>query len=373
MANLPKIAVCGSGNAGLSIAADCALKGFEVSLFELEKLADQIQPIQAAGGIEVTPTSATTSGKTGFVALKKMTTDPAEAVEGADVIMITVPAMYHTEFFDALSPYLRDGQIVLFNTAYWACLRHVNRLASTKAKIILAESNIMPYAAQRDRGNRVHISRYKRVFRVAALPGEKTDHVYSLVKQVYSQFVKASTVLDVDIASGGNPAMTVPMTIPVAGFYFDRYKGGKLYADATAMGSQLMKAYDADREKLSRYLGCEGYESQLDYYTQAYGAVGDDMAQIMRKSNLIDWYATCDYIQQLVDEDLVYSYVPMVRLADSLGVELAGTKAMVEIMGVMLGKDYWSLGPQLADLGLDGLNLTQVRNLVMTGDPNTRT
>jgi opine dehydrogenase len=368
MSNQPRIAVCGAGNAGLSIAGDCALKGLAVSLFELEKLAGQIRPVRDAGGIEVTPTSATTSGRTGFAALKCATTDPAEAAAGADVIMITVPAMHHTAFFDALAPHLIDGQIVLFNTSYWACLRHVNRLKTLGAKVILAESNIMPYAGFRDAGNSVHISRYKRRFRVGAFPGTASEHVFQVLRQVYAQYEKANTVLEVDIASGGNPAMTVPMVVPVAGPYFDRYMGGKLYADATAMGSRLMKAYDADRARLSAHLGCEGYETQLTYYTTAYEATGNDMAQIMRKSNLIDWWATSDYIKQLVDEDLVYSYVPMARLADVAGVELGATKAMIEIMGVMLGVDYWDMGASLADLGLAGLNLAQIKQFVMTGD-----
>jgi opine dehydrogenase len=370
MTGLPKLAVCGSGNAGLSIAADSAFKGFAVRLFELDSLNGLIRPIQDAGGIEVTPTSETTSGRTGFVALEKATTDPEEAVAGADVIMITVPAMYHAAFFDAVAPYLCDGQIVLFNTAYWACLRLLPRMRSLPAKIILAESNIMPYAAQRDGGNRVHITRYKRNFRVAALPGRESDHVFAILRQVYSQFEKVETVLDIDVASGGNPAMTAPMTIPMAGLYFDRFRGGKLGAMATSMGSRLLNAYDADRERLARLLGSERFESQISYYCGTYGYKGDDMAQIMRKSDTIDWYATSDYVKQLIDEDLVYSYVPMVRMADSLGIDLAATRAIVEVLGIMLETDYWGMGPTLEDLGLAGLNLTQVKNLLMTCDPN---
>ncbi len=371
MAQLPRITVCGAGNAGLSIAGDCALKGLDVALFELERQSAQIKPVQEAGGIELTPASATTSGTTGFAALRCATTDPAEAAAGADIIMITVPAMYHTAFFDALAPHLRDGQVVLFNTSYWACLRHANRVRSLKAGrgIILAQSNIMPYAAFRDAGNKVHISRYKRRFRVAAFPGNASDHVFEMLRPVYSQYEKAANVLEVDIAAGGNPGMTVPMVVPVTGAYFDRHMGGKLYADATLMGSRLMQAYDADRERLSSRLGCRGYESQVGWYTTVYEAQGDDMAQIMRKSNLIDWWATADYIKQLMDEDLIYSYVPLVRLGEAVGLELGATRSMVEIMGVMLGVDYWSMGATLGDLGLHGLSLPKVMAYVTTGDP----
>lgn len=369
MDDLKEITVCGSGNAGTAIAADCAFMGLKVNLFEMNTLQDQLHPIQAAGGIEITDTSESVSGKTGFVSLNRITTDPEKAMGNARVIMITVPAMYHNVFFNTIAPYLREGQIVLFNTAYWACLRQLNKLNSIGAKVILAESNIMPYASQRDKGNAVHITRYKRHFRIAAFPGQESDHVYDILKQIYPQFEKVETVLDIDVASGGNPAMTAPMTIPMAGLYFDRFRGGKLGAMATSPGSQLLNAFDADRERLAKHLGSTRFESQIDYYCKAYGYKGDDMAQIMRKSDTIDWYATSDYVKQLIDEDLLYCYVPMVRLADSLDVDLAATRSMVDILGIMFGVDYWGRGPRLEDLGIAGLNLAQVKNLLLTGNP----
>jgi|GEM_PF-1369655 len=367
MAEDLRVTVCGAGNAGFAIAADTALKGFAVTLYELEGLADKLGPVREAGGIEISATSATMSGKTGLARLANVTVDPAEAAAEADVFMITVPAMHHTAFVAALAPHLRDGQIVLFNTAYWGCLRHAGRLDEIDADVVLAESSIMPYAAFRDEGNQVHISRCKRRFRVAAFPGSASPRTGELLRRIYPEFEPASTVFDVDIAAGGNPAMTVPMVVPVAGAYFDRHLGGKLYADATAMGSRLMQAYDADRERLSAALGCEGYESQLAFYRAAYGAEGDDMAQIMRTSNLIDWWATSDYIRQLVDEDIIYSYVPMVRLAEAIGVEVGATRAMVEAMGIMLDVDYWALGPTLAELSLGGLDADGIRHFVITG------
>ena len=38
----------------------------------------------------------------------------------------------------------------------------------------------------------------------------------------------------------------------------------------------------------------------------------------------------------------------MVRLGEALGVDLPVTRAMVEVMGVMLQRDYWTEGLDLA-------------------------
>ena len=58
----------------------------------------------------------------------------------------------------------------------------------------------------------------------------------------------------------------------------------------------------------------------------------------------------------------------MVRLGAALGIDLPVTRAMVEVMGVMLQRDYWAEGLDLADIGLDGLDLEGVRRFAMSGE-----
>ncbi len=58
----------------------------------------------------------------------------------------------------------------------------------------------------------------------------------------------------------------------------------------------------------------------------------------------------------------------MVRLGEALGIDLPVTRAMVDIMGVMLQRDYWAEGIDLASLGLDGLDLEGMKRFVMKGE-----
>ena len=67
-------------------------------------------------------------------------------------------------------------------------------------------------------------------------------------------------------------------------------------------------------------------------------------------------------------EDIIYAFVPMVRIGEALGIDLPVTRSMIEVMGVMLQRDYWTEGLDLAALGLDGLDLDGVRRFVMTGE-----
>jgi opine dehydrogenase len=366
MTTTPRLTVCGAGAAGLAIAADSALKGLEVTLFELPLFAAKLEVARARGGIEVTEGSETTAGATGFARLAGTTSDAAEAVAGANVIMITAPAMYHDVFMDAIAPHLAAGQTVLFNTGYWASLRQTVRLGDALPDVTLAESNIMPYICQPE-GDAVHIGRYKRHFCVAAFPGERSQAVYELVHQIYEQYDPASNVIDTNIAAAGNPPIHPTLTIPIAGYYFDRHMGGRFYQDATVPGARLVDAFDVERERLAAHFGSELFQTEFDFDKQSYLYSGADISEALRSSPHAGWFATAAYLEQVCSEDIIYAYVPMVRLGDALGVDLPITRAMVDIMGVMLQRDYWAEGLTLEALGLAGLGREEINDFVMTG------
>ena len=359
------LTVCGAGNAGAAIAADCAMGGAEVTLFELAEFEENIRPYKKQGGIVISEDSDPAWKKTGFACLEKITTDPDAAVDKADVIMITVPAMHHTVFWDRIAPHLKDGQIVLFNTGYFGALRHARKRRELGTDVTLAESNIMPYLCSK-RGGAIHIARHKRNFRVAAFPGSRTDRVYEIVRTIYPQYEKVPNVLDTNIASGGNPAFHVTLTIPIAGFYLDRYRGGKFYSDTTVMGGRLIEAYDRDRKKLSDCLGSTCYQTITEFERKSYEYEGRDIVEMLRKSEHIDWFATDVYLRQLAEEDIVYAYIPMVRLGEQLGVELPAIRSMTEVMGIMTGEDYWARGLCPDDLDVAGMNREELLAYVMS-------
>ncbi|UCF96194.1 MAG: NAD/NADP octopine/nopaline dehydrogenase family protein [Spirochaetaceae bacterium] len=367
-ANLPppRLCVCGAGNAGAAIAADCALGGLEVALFELPRFRAGLQTILDRGGITLTPDSDPVWGKTGFARLARITTDPAEALADAQVVMITVPAMYHSAFWDILATHLADGQIVLFNTGYHGCLRHARKLEQVEARVTLAESNIMPYLCSKT-GDTVHIDRHKRHFRVAAFPGNRSAEVYKVLRLIYPQYEKVDHVLDSNIASGGNPAFHVTLTIPIAGFYFDRYRGGKFYSDTTVQGGRLIEAYDRERETLCRQLGSLAFQSTLEFDRRSYEYDGKDIVSLLRRSEHIDWFASAAYLKQVCEEDILFAYIPMVLLAEQLGLRMPVTRSMVEIFAAMLGESYWERGVTPTQLGIDGMDTSQLLTYITEG------
>jgi len=361
----PIFAVCGAGRAGCAIAADMALMGYTVNLFELDDYQENIVPIQEKGGLELS--GKTQSGKVGFAKLNLVTTNPEEAIADAELIMISAPSFGHKAFFQSIYPYLKSGQSVLFNTGYFASLRFGKALIQSgrSDKVTIAEANIMPYLSDK-KDYHVHIYNVKRDIIFATFPGNGDDKISQIISLVYPQHRRVPNVLWTNFEVG-NPSLHAPFLLPIAGMPFDRYKGCKLYGEATSCGARLVEAFDRERVKVAKALGCDVTETALEEATRIYGYEGADISEAYRKSPHADRYVPAERLQAILLEDLCHFHVPASRLAASIGVSTPLINAMVEIWGAILGVDYWGKGLTLEELGLAGLTADQVIRYANTG------
>jgi opine dehydrogenase len=232
MADMPTVAVCGCGSAGTAIAADVALMGAKVNVFELPDFEKNIAAIREHGGVELS--GASCSGKTGVARFNQITTDPQEALQGAELILVTVPAHAHARFFEAIAPHLTRGQTILVNTGYWASLRMKPVLQKHGAwdKVTVAEENIMPYLSRVIAPAKAHIYNYKRELKVSALPATKNGDVLKLVRKIYPQFSATQNVLENNFYPG-NPAVHAQINIPQAEFFFERAREFRFYGEVS--------------------------------------------------------------------------------------------------------------------------------------------
>src|SRR5690606_40839096 len=91
-------AVIGAGNGGIAMAGYLSLLGYKVNLYNrtLENILPLIERpvIRLSGEIE------------GEGRLNLATNQIQEAIEDADIIMVTIPAMGHYNLAKAMAPYL---------------------------------------------------------------------------------------------------------------------------------------------------------------------------------------------------------------------------------------------------------------------------
>ena len=106
-----KIAVLGGGNGSFAAAGDFALQGHEVTLWRRD--AGQVEQHRAAGSRILLKDS---NGRH-EVQLALVTTDIAEAVRDAEMVLCPAPAFAQPDIARRLAPYLSDGQVVFLPPA----------------------------------------------------------------------------------------------------------------------------------------------------------------------------------------------------------------------------------------------------------------
>lgn len=104
-----KVAVLGGGNGAHAMAADLTLKGLEVNMCEAPEFKENFKTTLERQEINFVDAW----GKEKIVRLHKVTTDFKEAIKDVDYIMMIIPAIGHKRFFDAIMPYLEDGQTIV--------------------------------------------------------------------------------------------------------------------------------------------------------------------------------------------------------------------------------------------------------------------
>jgi opine dehydrogenase len=357
-------AILGAGAGGHAMSADLSLAGYDVRLYDLPEFQKNIRVIQERGGIQVSGLLS------GFVHDVKTCTDVEEAVEGADVIMITAPAFGHKSFVERSIPHLSDGQILLFNTGYYACLRFRNKLkAAGKGNVILAETMILPYTCRMVAPGHVYLDGKKKELSIAALPASKTSHVMERLGDAYPEFKPAANVLETSI-NNLNLMGHVPITLlnrarveTVSPFNLPVKEG------VTPSVGRLMETADRERMAIGEALEVKVLSIQDMLRMWDYCSEGESVYELFQGSDQFDTFQY-EYVNgshQYLKEDLPYGLVPTASLADLLDVPAPTLKALVEIFAVIDEIDYWQEGITVEKLGLTNISSQKLIDLVTRG------
>jgi len=178
------IAVLGAGAVGKAISADCALAGAEVRICDLEPFAAETLFGVAENGIEFFGQQLNLYGfkRSGTAQFARVTTDVAEAVEGAGIVIITTPAVGHKPFFEKLIPALEDGMVVhIFPDNYGSLvLRKMMREAGCDKEVIVGGWSSSPYGCRVEIKGGVVLPKIRAYYRAitlrgAALPSRDQD------------------------------------------------------------------------------------------------------------------------------------------------------------------------------------------------------
>jgi opine dehydrogenase len=357
-----RVAVLGAGNGGVASAFDFAQHGHEVSLFATPEYGDNVVAVAEAGGI-------TASGDLeGFAAVRYAGHDAAEAMAGAELVVVVGPA-YSTEPLAAeAGRHLTDGMAVLVCPGSCAGAIAFKRAAGLELddeRRVVGETHTLPYAVRITEPGVVNVFlKLATGVYLAGLPRAGTDRLYELVKDVWPAVEKVESVLQTSLQNG-NPVIHPAVTLLNAGL-LERTGGDFLfYEEGVTEGvGRLIRAVDEERQAIAGALGVtilsepalgieQGYMREENYstgYSTAPGFLG-----IRAQSQLDHRYLT---------EDVGYGLVFLSDLAARLGVPTPAIDAVIAIASVVLARDFRGEGKRtLSTLGLDGMSAEQLAAL----------
>jgi len=359
-----RFAVVGAGHGGKAMAADLAAKGFPVNLYN--RTAAHIREIAARQEIVVEYENGTS--RRGRLAL--VTSDIAEALDGADVVMVVVPASGHRTVAASCAPHLRDGQIVILNpgrTGGALEFRQILNREGCLADVIVAEAGTFIFASRSAGPAQARIFRRKNAVPLAALPATRTGHVLEAVCEAYPQFIPAPNVLHTSLDNMG--AIFHPALILLNAGWIERTMGDfQLYTDGvTPSTAEVLAVLDRERVTIAAALGVQA-RSAVQWLKDAYSAEGKTIYEAVQANTGYQGIkAPGNLRHRYIFEDVPFSLVPIASLGAQFGVDTWGIDAMIRLACVIHGTNYYARGRTVEDMGLKGLRVNEILRYVEEG------
>ncbi len=358
----PVFCVLGAGHGGLAMAGHLAIMGFEVRLYN--RNPERLEPVQQQGGIEV-------RGEiNGFGKIEIATTDIQSAIEGADVLMVVVPAYAHEFMAQVCAQYLSDGQIIVLNPGRTGGALEFDRILREKgveAYVFLAETQTLIYASRVTEPGQVTIFRIKNSVPLATLPAYWVPDVLKVVGKAFPQFVPGDNVLKTSFNNIGavfHPALTVlnAAWIEETQGDFEYYLEG-----ASPSVTRVLEAIDAERIDVAAALGIRAYTAREWLYL-AYDAVGKSLHEaIHANTGYCGIKAPEEIYHRYITEDVPMSLVPIASIGEMLGIETLTINSIIRLASILHQRDYWAEGRTVDKLGLEGLSIKEIRILAVQG------
>lgn len=357
--------IIGAGHGGKAMAAHLAQMGFKTTLYN--RTPDHIAAIKERGGIDL---ESQYQELRGFCRLALVTSNLAEALENAEVIMVVVPSSAHADIAKACAPHLKDGQIILLHPGRTCGAIEFAKVLSDEncpADVTLAEAETFIYASRSDGPAEARIFKIKEAVPLAALPATRTRLVLDVIHEAYPQYIDGVNVLQTGMNNMGaifHPALTLLN----AGRIESTHGDYEFYIEGvTPSVARVLEALDRERVTVASSLGIRARTAQ-EWLKMAYDAVGEDLHEAIH--NQPGYYgikAPPTLNHRYIFEDVPMSLVPIASIGQRYGVSVLAMDSIIRIASIVHRTDYWRRGRTIDKLGIDNLSVGELTAFVNEG------
>ncbi|MGH2559226.1 MAG: NAD/NADP octopine/nopaline dehydrogenase family protein [Thermomicrobiales bacterium] len=354
-----RLTILGGGNTAFSLAANLALAGHAVLLWEHPAFAHTIETIRERGVIHLEG-----DGNSGAARLAGVTTDPAEALAWSETLICSVPSYAHQPFIDQIVPHLRPGHLLALLPGNLGTLAFAKALREAGATgIILAEADTAPYVCRKTAPDRAVIWGIVPRLGIGVFPASQTDEAMPVWRELFPGAVAYPHVLAAGL-SALNPIVHPPGVLLNAG-RIERSRGEFWFYEegVTPAVVRATEALDAERLAIGAALGLTLTPVAEGFHQAGFGPAGDLWSVINGSRMLTALRAPGAVDTRWLREDVPFGLVTWAAIGDEFGVETPVMDAIIILASAVLGIDCRAAGRTAIDLDLVGLTPERIAAL----------
>jgi opine dehydrogenase len=357
--NAMNVSVLGGGHGALCMAADLSLAGHAVSLY----LRNRARFAEAFATRRIRVRG---SGRIGDASVRLVTSEMAEALAEAHVVLVPLPAFAHEDVARRAAPHLRAEQTVCITPGTFGSYvfaKTVRELGGPD--VAVAEAATLPYGTRIVGPSDVRVTMTAEHLPTGVFPAIRTQETIDLLRGLYPAMEPVSDALDAALLNV-NGALHASLTImnagPIEGMdTYDIHRKG-----STPAILRVMAALESERIAVRERLGYgPPHWPIMDYYQHKDWFYGVRGRRLVQEHSV--WREKISFSGRYIEEDVRYGLALWRSLGRKFGVPTPLSEAFLHIAGAMNGQDYIAGGQSLERLGLGDLSLDELKALLREG------
>ncbi len=380
------IAILGGGACGQTFAADLTLAGCKIRLYDLPDFAPKsLGEVLKTHEIELEGLQRNFKWfrRAGVANVDVVTMDMSEALEGAGLVLVAVPAAGHKRFFEEMIPYLVDGQVVsIFPDNFGSLLlNEMMREKSCDADVIIGGWSSMPYGTRKIEPGKVNCIVRARELICDALPSKDGGKFLKILKELPAfdgtiELKRGDTVIGVGL-SNPNPVVHVPGSIlnvgamevsemeGTLGIPKGKYSMYKYGISPSVCRVQL--AFHQEERKIAKALGIKMVKYTDEEFFWKGSVMGVEYWAPFSDVILPPIVGPLSVEDRYFTEDIPVGCNVRYQLAQKLNVGVPIIESMVRLGSTICRRDFFKEGRSLRELGIEDLTKDQIIRYVREG------
>ena len=323
-----KIAVLGGGHGAYAAAADLSEQGHEVRLWRRD--ANAFAPVLASSAITLTDERGTRPVK-----IASLFTSAADAVRGAELVLMPGPATAQLDITRAIAPHLDPGQVVFMPPGTFGSYA-MAKLAS-RPGVLWAETGTLPYLARKRGPAEVAITVRAVRLPTGVFPAKDAPSAIAVIKKAYPSVEPCGNALSGALMNAGpiiHPPLILMNAAPLE--HFERWD---IHNEGTQPSVRAVtNRLDAERIQVREKLGLAAPHYPLaDHYTSDRWMYGDAHKKLVKSG---DWREKIDlHSHRYMTEDVELGLAFLASVARWARVPAPIAEGLLAMGSAILGKD----------------------------------